>query len=324
METRNGKASIASVTIAYNAAEVLPRQIERLLQQSWNLAEIIVVDNGSTDGTSEMLAARYPQITVLRFAQNISPGTAASIGMSHAIFEKGYDWVWIFDADSEPEPDTLRRLLNGLESLNGCGESVGILAPLLLHRAGGECYPPHYWRDGWIKPSPALLRQPVLLVDLVLGSGMMIHRQVVESIGVLHEQMAVYFQDFEYCLRAREHGYQIAVVTDARLAHEVGYPRPVRLWGFRWLWSIHKPWQEYYMARNLIYIAWHLYSNFKTKRFVVRHTLRHAIGVLLFSPRNLECLTRIAQGCLDGWTGRMGVRIPLRDSIPTTKASPPS
>jgi len=63
--------SIASVTIAYNAASVLPRQLDALLRQTRPLQEIVVVDNGSTDGTSRMLAERYPQVTVLRMAENL-------------------------------------------------------------------------------------------------------------------------------------------------------------------------------------------------------------------------------------------------------------
>jgi glycosyltransferase involved in cell wall biosynthesis len=58
--------SIASVTVAYNAAHILPRQIDALFRQTHPLQEIIVVDNASTDGTAAMLAKNYPQVTVLR------------------------------------------------------------------------------------------------------------------------------------------------------------------------------------------------------------------------------------------------------------------
>lgn len=71
------KPLVASVTTAYNAVKILPRQMDALLRQSMPLAEIIVVDNGSTDGTVEMLAQRYPQVTVLRMAKNLG---AAGVG----------------------------------------------------------------------------------------------------------------------------------------------------------------------------------------------------------------------------------------------------
>lgn len=58
--------SVASVTTAYNAARVLPRQMDALLGQSVPLKEIIVVDNASNDRTVSLLAERYPQVTCSR------------------------------------------------------------------------------------------------------------------------------------------------------------------------------------------------------------------------------------------------------------------
>lgn len=62
--------SVASVTVAYNDAGVLPRQIESLQRETRPLKEIIVVDNASTDGIRSLLAERFPQATVLPMAGN--------------------------------------------------------------------------------------------------------------------------------------------------------------------------------------------------------------------------------------------------------------
>lgn len=75
-EKHNATPAVASVTVAHNAARVLPRQMEALLRQTRSLQEIIVVDNASTDGTSELLAERYPQVTVLRIPENLGAGGA--------------------------------------------------------------------------------------------------------------------------------------------------------------------------------------------------------------------------------------------------------
>ena len=62
--------SVASVTVATNAAHLLPRQLDALKRQSRKLDEIVVVDNASTDDTVDMLASQYPEVKVLRLPEN--------------------------------------------------------------------------------------------------------------------------------------------------------------------------------------------------------------------------------------------------------------
>jgi glycosyltransferase involved in cell wall biosynthesis len=107
------KLSIASVTVATNAAEVLPTQLDALLRQSRPLEEIIIVDNGSTDSTVEMICHRYPQITILALGQNLGVGGAYAAGLSYAALDKKHDWVWLLDDDSVPEGDAMEQLLLG-------------------------------------------------------------------------------------------------------------------------------------------------------------------------------------------------------------------
>ena len=103
------KPSVASVTIAYNAAVALPKQIEALLAQTFSLQEIIVVDNASTDGTSVMLAERFPQVKVLRMTENLGAAGAWAAGLTYAALEEGNDWIWTFDDDSVPDRPLWRR-----------------------------------------------------------------------------------------------------------------------------------------------------------------------------------------------------------------------
>ena len=66
--------SVASITTAYNAAAALRQHIDALLRQERPLQEIIVVDNASSDETRSLLAAQYPQVTVLRMTENLGAG----------------------------------------------------------------------------------------------------------------------------------------------------------------------------------------------------------------------------------------------------------
>jgi GT2 family glycosyltransferase len=300
--------SVASVTMAHNALRVLPRQMEALLRQSRPLQEIVVVDNASKDGTATMLAERFPQVTVLQMPENLGAGGALQAGVEYAALKKRHDWVWTFDDDSLPNDDALENLLAAISSVRTDDGELGIAAALPVHQETGTFYPPLLWRNGYVKPSAELLRQPIWLADLVIVSGSMVRREVVERIGLPRADFFMDFIDFEYCLRARSHGYKIAVVTDSRFGHEIGNPRSVRLPGYHRLWPDQAPWREYYISRNLTYTAWWLYPNWPTKQFAICHLARHAGGVVLFGSNKLASLRKMAQGFWDGRRASLGAR----------------
>jgi GT2 family glycosyltransferase len=294
--------------MAYNSARVLPRQMEALSRQSRQLQEIIVVDNASSDGTPALLAERYPHVKVIQLPKNLGAGGALAAGVSYAALERRHDWVWMVDDDSVPNDNAIEVLLEAAKSQAGTDNEIGMLAPLPVHRETGTPYPPLLWREGFVKPSPELLRQPIWFADLVFVSGCLVRRDVVENIGLPRPDFFMDFIDFEYCLRARTHGYRIAVVTGCHLAHEVGNARKVKLLGYSAIWPDHSPWREYYISRNMVYAAWWLYPTNRTKRFVIRHLARHACGALLFGSNKLACLKRMAQGFWDGRRASLGIR----------------
>ena len=300
--------SVVSVTTAYNAARVLPRHLESLLRQTRSLQEIVVVDNGSSDSTGALLAERYPQVTVLRLSENLGAAGAWSAGLEYAALKQRHDWVWGFDDDSVPQANALELLLDGVEKLGDTSPDLGMVAPLPIHAETGTCYPPLLWRDGFVKPSRELLGQPIWFADLVIASGSMVRRDVVEKIGLPRSDFFMDFFDFEYCLRVRAAGYKIAVISSARAAHEIGNACTVSLPGYLRIWPDHAPWREYYIARNMTYAAWWLYPSRNVKEFVIGHLTRHAGGVLLFGSKKSACLKKMAQGFWDGRRASLGIR----------------
>lgn len=299
--------SIASITTAYNAAKVLPRQIDALLAQSRPLQEIVVIDNGSRDGTRAMLAERYPQVTVLSLPQNVGAAGGWAAGLSYGAIEKHHDWVWNFDDDSVPGADALESLLTGAGSY-ATDPEVGMLVPVPIHRDTGKSFPPVLWRDGFVKPDVGRMRQPVWFADLAVASGCLVRREVVETIGIPRADFFMDIFDFEYCLRLRSRGYKIAVVRRCEFSHELGKSRTFRLGGLNYNWPEHAPWREYYISRNLTYLVRVLYPTRQARLAVARRLIRHGLLVLLFSEKKIACLGKMIQGWLDGRRGMLGVR----------------
>ena len=300
--------SVASITVAYNSVLVLPRQLDALLRQTRPLQEFVVVDNASTDGTAEMLAQHYPHVKVIRLTENVGAAGAWAAGLEYAALERRHDWVWSFDDDSVPAPDALQALLDGYSALQREDAPVGMVAPLPVHQPSGIAYPPMHWNNGWSKPAEDVLSKPYWFADLVILSGNLVRREVVEHIGLPRADFFMDFFDFEYCLRARSRGYRVAVVNGCRFDHSLGMARPVQLGGRDRLWADSPPWREYYISRNLVYAAWWLYPGVATKMFVVRHLMRHAGGVILFGSNKVASLKRMAQGVWDGCRANLGIR----------------
>src|SRR5207249_3186734 len=93
----------------FNDADIIDRTIESVRAQTHPVDEILVVDNGSSDNTLDQPSLR--QVTVLRHAENQGTSGAVYGGIRYAL-DHDYDWIWLFDADSNPEPDALEKLLD--------------------------------------------------------------------------------------------------------------------------------------------------------------------------------------------------------------------
>lgn len=309
MNSHTREFSVASVTLAYNAERLLPKQLDALLRQSRSLAEIVVVNNASTDGTLGLLSTKYPQVTVLDLPANTGTGGGFAAGLAYAVGKK-YDWVWLLDHDSVPSEDGLETLLTGLELVGDSRERIGILAPSPIHTTKRLSYPGVLWRRGWVHPPAEVLNQPVCFVDAVISSGSLVRREAAEEVGLPRGDFFIDFVDFEYCLRLQRYGYKIAMVRDSHLDHEIGDPRTVKVFGHSKSWPVQPPWREYYFSRNYTFTMGLYYPDWRSKLFLFRKLLRHTVGILAFGECRRASLKMMFLGFFDGRAGRLGSQFP--------------
>jgi GT2 family glycosyltransferase len=299
---------IASVTVAYNGARVLPAHLNALRRQSHKLSEIVVVNNASTDETVKFLGTDYPEVTVLNQSENRGVGGGFAAGLDYAANLRKHEWIWLFDQDSVPADDSLERLIEARRYLSDSIDIIAILAPVCVHPGAKLDYSASLWRNGLQEPSRYARSRHISFVDSVISSGTLLRREPVEEVGLPRADFFMDFVDHEYCLRLRRYGYKIAVISDSKVNHTIGRPVKTSILGLRKVWTAHVPWREYYRTRNEIFTVWKYHPDWRTKSNVIRRLLRHALGVLLFGRQKLACVAMMSRGVLDGYAGRLGIR----------------
>lgn len=129
--------STAAVVVTYNRIDLLKQCLEHLEKQTCS-CDVLVVNNASTDGTTKWLESEVQGRTDIR-AQTLPANIGGAGGFNHGMrwaVEAGYDYVWLMDDDTLPEPDALEKLLEADEILEG---NYGWLSSVALWTDGSEC-----------------------------------------------------------------------------------------------------------------------------------------------------------------------------------------
>ena len=274
--------------------------LESLRQLEYPAFEVVVVDNGSADGSPALIRERFEGISLIENSRNLGFAAGNNVGIRH-LLRRGVDYVLLLNNDTIVTSELLRVLVDYAEA----DPEIGILGPkIYYHReaniiwsAGGTLGPtgePGHLRVGETDDgSPESVRD----VDYVTGCAILIKRRVVERIGLLDERFFIYFEEAEWCARARRAGFRVVYVPEARMWHkiEMGERRYSRRY-------------TYLMARNRL-----LYLRLKgaTPWVMCRASLallRTAVG-WSFRPRYREMRTLSSaqvQGLRDFLIGRFG------------------
>jgi GT2 family glycosyltransferase len=121
------------VVVTWNRSELLAQSLSAVQGQTMPPDAIVVVDNASDDGTRDLLSTRFPDVEVIRATRNTGGAGGFAIGLRR-VLTSPYDWVWLLDDDTVPEPTALRELLDAA-SLYPAGRPV-LLASRVLWTDG--------------------------------------------------------------------------------------------------------------------------------------------------------------------------------------------
>jgi GT2 family glycosyltransferase len=215
---------VAVVVLSWNRAEATLACLQSLAQQHFPGAQVIVVDNGSTDGTPDQVREKYPWVEVIETGRNLGYGGGNNVGIQAAL-AAGADYVWLLNNDTLVEPDALTKLVQAAEARPGAGAwSPRILTretPARIWYAGGSLgtvltRSTHHamWRNA--KDETSLAQRSVSYVP---GCALLLRRTAIEETGPWEERFFLYWEDVDYCRRLSEHGWGMVYVPDALVLH---------------------------------------------------------------------------------------------------------
>lgn len=226
--------SLSIVILNYNTCDLLDTCLKSVQKQA-SEAEVIVVDNASSDASPHLVRRQYPGVRLIASDVNLGFGRGMNLGLKAATAPA----ILALNADTELLPTTLPPLLQALSQLPRAGIlgptqylphphhpgqpgrqlASAYFDPTLLHEAGRllffiDTLAARLQRGPWSPYSG-----PPRPVDWLMGSALLIRRECLAAIGGFDETQFMYGEDWDLCYRARQAGWQVYLVPEAQIIH---------------------------------------------------------------------------------------------------------
>ncbi len=221
-----GRPRVLGVVLNYNGRDLTLETVASLRRLDYPALDLLVVDNGSIDGSDAAVAARFPEVRRLRTEINLGISGGLNLGFELGLAE-GYDFLMPMNNDIEVAPDLLTELV-AAASLD---ENIGCVGPKCYYYFGER---DRIWSAGGeLRFHEAVTRERGMgerdrgqfdrdgELDYVNGALMLIRREAMLATGLWDPIYQVSVEDADWCLRMRRAGFTCWYAHRARLWHMV-------------------------------------------------------------------------------------------------------
>lgn len=214
-------SALGVVVPNFNGAAVLPRCLAALAAQTVAPAEIVIVDNGSVDGSAEAAQAAFPGVRVERVGHNSGFGAAANLGVGLL----STPLVAVLNSDARAEPSWVARMIGYAAVAPQDAWSWGgvLVTPKGAVESAGDCYSPAGFAYKHAQgASLASLPSEPYEVFAPPGAAPVFRREVFASLGGYDGRYFLYLEDIDLAFRARSRGWTAWVLPDVTVEHDLG------------------------------------------------------------------------------------------------------
>lgn len=271
--------------------------LESCRRLDWSNFRILVVDNGSSDGSPQLLAKQCGTEEFIQSGANLGFAGGNNVGIRRAL-EQGAAYIWLLNNDALAAPGALSALVEIMESHPDtaiAGSKIYFQdAPQKIWFAGGA------WQKGRLR-----LRQrgayqedrggfdEIIPIGAASGCSMLVRASALQMIGLMDESYFLYWEDTDWCARAWEKGYRVLLVPASKVWHKVSASVIAR-----------SELQYYYYTRNGLHFCRH-HDLFSGALFLLYVSADALTGGLW---GNRAMLRGFAKGAADFLLGRRGKR----------------
>lgn len=215
--------SLWVVIVNWNQAQLTEACIDSFINQTNKIDfSLLIIDNGSIDHSSTYLRARFPEINLVSLPTNIGFAAGYNYGMRIA-YNAGAKHILIVNNDTVADDNLLENLVNGSKEVG-----ADLCTPVIYYMAKKE----KIWSAGG-KINPILcaplfphsrcrkLPAKPIKRDFISGCVMLISRNVIETIGYFDENYYLYYEDLDYCFRAKQASLQSYLIPSSKIWHHV-------------------------------------------------------------------------------------------------------
>lgn len=275
--------------------------------------DIVLVDNGSTDGSGDQLELEFPEIEIIRIDDNIGFGAGNNLGIREAL-NRGAEYVWVLNNDTLVQN---KDLLNGLVDTMESKKEIGVLSPRLMMypkknevwfekgfidwrsgNAGHEHFRPWFidWRfrldtsdSNQMSPSRKTADN-LIYSDYIPFCSVLVRSEIFNNVSLYPERYFLYYGDVDYCVRITRNGYSLAVDPELNMYHKVSSSSG----------NIRSPMHLYYLARNRLLFYDRFSDRFKSSTYLFYGWWLFVNIIYLLYRGDKKGLQALGFGVLDG------------------------